>query len=141
LSSFNKVILMGNLTRDPEIRVTGGGMPVGSFSLAINNNRGKAGDDKDDVSYIDCVTFGKQADFVRDYLAKGMPILVEGRLQQNRWEQEGQKRSKVEVIVSTLTFVGPPKRSGGGSSESGGRQDSYPDPGVGFQGQESDIPF
>jgi single-strand DNA-binding protein len=140
LSSFNKVILMGNLTRDPEIRVTGGGMPVGSFSLAINNNRGKAGDDKDDVSYIDCVTFGKQADFVRDYLAKGMPILVEGRLQQNRWEQEGQKRSKVEVIVSTLTFVGPPKRSGGGP-ESGGRQDSYPDPGIGFQGQESDIPF
>jgi Single-stranded DNA-binding protein len=53
-------------------------MPVGSFSLAINNNRGKAGDDKDDVSYIDCVTFGKQADFVRDYLGKGMPILVEG---------------------------------------------------------------
>ena len=113
MSSFNKVILMGNLTRDPEIRVTGGGMPVGSFSLAINNNRGKAGDDKDDVSYIDCVTFGKQADFVRDYLAKGMPILVEGRLQQNRWEQEGQKRSKVEVIVSTLTFVGPPQAFGG----------------------------
>ncbi|MGC8528644.1 MAG: single-stranded DNA-binding protein [Leptospirillia bacterium] len=135
------MILMGNLTRDPEIRVTGGGMPVGSFSLAINNNRGKAGDDKDDVSYIDCVTFGKQADFVRDYLVKGMPILVEGRLQQNRWEQEGQKRSKVEVIVSTLTFVGPPKRSGGGSLESGSRQESYPDPGVGFQGQESDIPF
>ena len=144
MSSFNKVVLMGNLTRDPEIRVTGGGMPVGSFSLAINNNRGKAGEEKDDVSYIDCVTFGKQADFVRDYLSQGMPILVEGRLQQNRWEQEGQKRSKVEVIVQTLTFVGPPKRSGGGHSDQGGRsQDSYPDPGSGsgFQVPESDIPF
>jgi single-strand DNA-binding protein len=132
---------MGNLTRDPEIRVTGGGMSVGSFSLAINN-RVKGNDEKEDVSYIDCVAFGKQADFVKEYLSKGMPILIEGRLQQNRWEQEGQKRSKIEVIVQTVTFVGPPKKSGGNSSESYNRQDSYPDPGQESMMQsDSDIPF
>lgn len=140
MSSFNKVILMGNLTRDPEIRVTGGGMAVGTFSLAINN-RTRGSDDKEDVSYIDCVAFGKQADFVKDYLSKGMPILLEGRLQQNRWEQEGQKRSKIEVIVATVTFVGPPKRSSAGADPSH-RQDSYADPGNESMLQsESDIPF
>jgi single-strand DNA-binding protein len=132
---------MGNLTRDPEIRVTGGGMSVGSFSLAINN-RIKGNDEKEDVSYIDCVAFGKQADFVKDYLSKGMPILIEGRLQQNRWEQEGQKRSKVEVIVQTVTFVGPPKKSGGNGPDSFNRQDSYPDPGnASLMQSDSDIPF
>jgi len=142
LSSFNKVILMGNLTRDPEMRVTGGGMSVGTFTLAINN-RVKGNDEKEDVSFIDCVAFGKQADFVKEYLGKGMPILLEGRLQQNRWEQEGQKRSKIEVIVQTLTFVGPPKRSSGSSPDSSNRQESYPDPGGDLiMGQgESDIPF
>ena len=105
-SSFNRVILMGNLVRDPELRVTTGGMNVGSFSLAINN---RVKDDKESVSYIDCVAFGKQADFAHEYLEKGMPILVEGRLHQNRWEQEGQKRSKIQVIVNSLTFVGPKK--------------------------------
>jgi len=102
MASFNKVILMGNLTRDPEIRVTAGGVNVGSFSLALNN-RGK--EDKESVSYIDCVAFGKQADFAKEHLSKGKPILIEGRLHQNRWEQEGQKRSKIEVIVQTYTFV------------------------------------
>ena len=132
---------MGNLTRDPELRVTGGGMAVGTFSLAINN-RTKGNDEKEDVSYIDCVAFGKQADFVKDYLSKGMPILLEGRLQQNRWEQEGQKRSKVEVIVQTITFVGPPKRSGGSVSDQSHRQDSYSDPGnESIMQSESDIPF
>ncbi len=106
MSSFNKVILMGHLVRDPELRATGGGTNVGSFTLAINN-RGKDG--KESVSYIDCVAFGKQADFAKEYLTKGMPILIEGRLQQSRWEQEGQKRSKVEVIVQAVTFVGPKK--------------------------------
>ncbi len=132
---------MGNLTRDPEMRVTGGGMSVGTFTLAINNR--VRGEDKEDVSFIDCVTFGKQADFVKEYLGKGMPILLEGRLQQNRWEQEGQKRSKIEVIVQTLTFVGPPKRSSGTTTEYAQRQESYPDPGgeMPLGPGDSDIPF
>ena len=142
MSSFNKVILMGNLTRDPEMRVTGGGMSVGTFTLAINN-RVRGNDEKEDVSFIDCVSFGKQADFVKEYLGKGMPILLEGRLQQNRWEQEGQKRSKIEVIVQTLTFVGAPKRSSGTSSDYPSRQESYPDPGqdMTIGSGDSDIPF
>ncbi|EQD24820.1 MAG: Single-stranded DNA-binding protein [Leptospirillum sp. Group IV 'UBA BS'] len=77
MSSFNKVILMGHLVRDPELRATGGGTNVGSFSLAINN-RGKDG--KESVSYIDCVAFGKQADFAKEYLTNAMPILIDGRL-------------------------------------------------------------
>ena len=122
MASYNKVILMGHLVRDPELRVTGGGVNVGSFSLAINT---RAKDDKESVSYIDCIAFGKQADFVKEYLTKGLPIHVEGRLQQNRWEQEGQKRSKIEVIVERLTFVGarkngentPPEAEGALESE------------------------
>ena len=106
MASYNKVILMGHLVRDPELRATGGGVNVGSFSLAINN---RSKDDKDSVSYVDCVAFGKQADFAKEYLTKGQSIHVEGRLQQNRWEQEGQKRSKIVVIVERLTFVGASK--------------------------------
>ena len=124
-SSFNRVVIMGNLTRDPELRVTAGGMNVGSFSLAVND---RLKDDKESVSYIDCVAFGKQADFAHEYLAKGMPILVEGRLRQNRWEQEGQKRSKIEVIVNSLTFVGPKK-----NGEDTAPETSLP--------EESDIPL
>ena len=125
MASFNRVILMGNLTRDPEMRVTAGGMNVGSFSLAVND---RLKDDKESVSYIDCVAFGKQADFAHEYLAKGMPILVEGRLQQSRWEKEGQKRSKIEVIVEQLTSVGPKK-----NGEDTAPETSLP--------EESDIPL
>ncbi|MEC4682940.1 MAG: single-stranded DNA-binding protein [Nitrospirota bacterium] len=124
-SSFNRVVIMGNLTRDPELRVTAGGMNVGSFSLAVND---RLKDDKESVSYIDCVAFGKQADFAHEYLAKGMPILVEGRLRQNRWEQEGQKRSKIQVIIDSLTFVGPKK-----NGEDTAPETSLP--------EESDIPL
>ncbi len=125
MGSYNRVILMGNLVRDPEIRTTAGGMNIGSFSLAINT---RARDDKESVSYIDCVAFGKQADFAHEYLAKGMPILVEGRLRQNRWEQEGQKRSKIEVIVNSLTFAGPKK-----NGEDTAPETSLP--------EESDLPY
>ncbi len=113
MGSYNRVILMGNLTRDPEMRVTTGGMNVGSFALAVND---RLKDGKENVNYIECVAFGKQADFVKEYLAKGLPMLVEGRLQQSRWEQEGQKRSKIAVIVERLTFAGP-KNTGDGDPE------------------------
>ena len=119
MGSYNRVILMGNLTRDPEMRTTAGGTTVGSFSLAVNN---RSKDDKESVSYIECVAFGKQADFATEHLSKGMPILVEGRLRQNRWEQEGQKRSKLEVIVERLTFTGP-KKNGEGDPETAEPED------------------
>jgi single-strand DNA-binding protein len=140
LSNFNKVILLGNLTRDPEVRFTREGAPVASFTLAINSNRSRQeGDSKDDVSYIDLVAFGKQADLVKNYLEKGAPLLVEGRLQQRRWEQEGQKRSKVEVVVQSITFMGGSKKS----TQSG--SSTFPqdeDQGFGgYSSNESDVPF
>jgi len=140
LSNFNKVILLGNLTRDPEVRFTREGAPVASFTLAINSNRARQeGDSKDDVSYIDLVAFGKQADLVKNYLEKGSPLLVEGRLQQRRWEQEGQKRSKVEVVVQSITFMGGSKKS----TQSG--SSTFPqdeDQGFGgYSSNESDVPF
>ena len=140
MSNFNKVILLGNLTRDPEVRFTREGAPVASFTLAINSNRVRQeGDSKDDVSYIDLVAFGKQADLVKNYLEKGSPLLVEGRLQQRRWEQEGQKRSKVEVVVQSITFMGGSKKS----TQSG--SSTFPqdeDQGFGgYSSNESDVPF
>ena len=140
MSNFNKVILLGNLTRDPEVRFTREGAPVASFTLAINSNRSRQeGDSKDDVSYIDLVAFGKQADLVKNYLEKGAPLLVEGRLQQRRWEQEGQKRSKVEVVVQSITFMGGSKKS----TQSG--SSTFPqdeDQGFGgYSSNESDVPF
>lgn len=141
MSNYNKVILMGNLTRDPEVRFTREGAPVGTFTLAINNRYRQENETRDDVTFVDIVTFGKQADLVKNYLEKGSPVLVEGRLQQRRWEQEGQKRSKIEVIAQTITFVGGPRKSGG----TGGA--NLPEEEPGFQayspesGSEGDIPF
>ncbi len=131
---------MGNLTRDHEVRFTRDGSPVASFTLAINNRYKQENETREDVSYIDVVTFGKQADLVKNYLEKGSPVLIEGRLQQRRWEQEGQKRSKVEVVTQTITFVGSGRRSGSSSA-------SAPEEESGFQGfspeagSDGDIPF
>jgi len=140
LSNFNKVILLGNLTRDPEVRFTREGAPVASFTLAINSNRARQeGDSKDDVSYIDLVAFGKQADLVKNYLEKGAPLLVEGRLQQRRWEQEGQKRSKVEVVVQSITFMGGSRKSTQSGSNPFPQDDEQ---GLGgYSSNESDVPF
>ena len=114
MAGFNKVILMGNLTRNPELRYTPSGMPVASFGLAVSR-RFKQGDDlKEEVCFVDIVVFGKQAEHCGQYLSKGNGAIVEGRLQQRRWETEdGQKRSKHEVVAQTVTFM--PKRQDGGA--------------------------
>ena len=138
MNSFNKVILLGNLTRDPEVRYIPSGTAVASFALAMNR-RYKQGDEmKDEVSYIDIVVFGKTAENCGQYLNKGDAILVEGRLQQRRWDDKdsGQKRSKVEDVAQTVNFM--PKRSS--QAGQGGRQDHQepaPEPPV----DEGDIPF
>lgn len=103
---FNKIILMGNLTRDPEVRYTPGGAPVTRFSLAVNHRYKQGGETKDEVCFIDVVIFGKQAETAGEYLLKGKGVLVEGRLQQRRWEAEGgQKRSKHEVLGQVIRFL------------------------------------
>lgn len=119
MPSFNKVILIGNLTKDPEIRYTPSGTAVANFSLAVNR-RYKQGDEvKEEVCFIDIVVFGKQAENSGQYLSKGQGVIVDGRLQQRRWESDdGQKRSKHDVVAESIRFL--PKRQGvGESSEKG----------------------
>ncbi len=118
---FNKVILMGNLTRDPEVRTTPNGQSVANFSLAVNRSwKGADGNQQEAVSYIDCVAWGRIGEVIAQYMQKGRPILVSGRLDQRSWDQEGQKRSKVEVVVEDFNFVGGGSggNSGGGDYES-----------------------
>ena len=119
--SFNQVILMGNLTRDPELRQIPSGQSVCSFSLALNRSyKGSDGEWQEATDYIDVVAWGPLGARVAQYLTKGRPCLVNGRLQSRSWEQEGQKRSKVEVVAQDVTFLG----SGSGNSGSDGGEAS-----------------
>ncbi len=115
--SFNQVILMGNLTRDPELRQTPNGQNVCSFSLALNRSfKGGDGEWKEATDYVDIVAWGPLGERVAQYLTKGRPCLVNGRLQSSSWEKDGQKRSKVEVVAQDVTFLG-----GAGGGEGGSR--------------------
>lgn len=117
MTGFNKVILIGNLTKNPELRYTPSGTPVTSFGLAVNRRFRQASDLKEEVCYIDIVVFGRQAENCGQYLSKGNGVIVDGRLQQRRWETEdGQKRSKHEVVAQTVTFL-PKRQDGGGAGE------------------------
>jgi len=102
---FNKVILIGNLTKDPELRYTPQGTPVASFRLAVNYRYKQSDEAKQETIFIDNVVFGKQAESCSKYLNKGSSVLVEGRLQERRWESEGQQRSKFEVIAQSVRFL------------------------------------
>jgi single-strand DNA-binding protein len=113
--SFNQVILMGNLTRDPELRTTPNGASVCSFSLALNRSYKNAdGDWQEATDFIDIVAWGPLGERVAQYLSKGRAALVNGRIQSRSWEQDGQKRNKVEVVAQDVTFLGGP--GGGGSA-------------------------
>ena len=138
MNSFNRVILLGNLTRDPEVRYIPSGTAVASFAIAVNRRYKQGEEMKDEDSYIDIVVFGKTAENCGQYLNKGDAILVEGRLQQRRWDDKdsGQKRSKVEVVAQTVNFM--PKRSGQAAGQGGKHdQEPAPEPPV----DEGDIPF
>jgi single-strand DNA-binding protein len=104
--SLNQVTLMGNLTRDPELRQTPSGQSVTSFSLALNRSyKDASGEWQEATDYIDIVCWGPLAERVAQYLSKGRRCLVQGRLQSRSWEQDGQKRSKVEVLANDVTFL------------------------------------
>ncbi len=106
---FNKVILMGNLTRDPETRTTPSGQSVTNFSIAVNRNwKDQSGQVQEQVSFFNCVAWARLGETIAQYLTKGNPILVSGRLDQRSWEdkESGQKRSTVEVVVEDFNFVG-----------------------------------
>src|SRR3990172_2374654 len=111
MSGFNKVILLGNLTKDPEIRYTPNGTPVANFALAVNRRFKQGGDIEDEVCYVDIVVFEKQSDSCSQYINKGDSVLIDGRLQQKGGETEdGQKRSRMEVVAQSVQFM--PKRQG-----------------------------
>ncbi|MCC6346538.1 MAG: single-stranded DNA-binding protein [Nitrospirales bacterium] len=108
---FNRVILIGNLTKDPDVRYTPGGTPVTTLSIAVNSRYKQGDESKEEVLFIDAVVFGKQAETCGQYLAKGRPVLVEGRLRERRWEYEGQKKSKMEVVANNVRFLSSRKES------------------------------
>lgn len=124
---FNKVILIGNLTRDPELRYTPQGTSVCNFGMAVNRKYKQADEMKEEVTFINIVVFGKQADTCGQYLNKGSAVLVEGRLQERRWEtEEGQKRSKHEVVAQSVRFL-PRKSDAAGASRPQGDTAMPPD--------------
>ena len=121
MKGFNKVILMGNLTRDPETRTTPSCQTVTQFGLAVNRTwKGADGQQQEAVSFIDCVAWGKVGEIIAQYLGKGRAILVSGRLDQRSWEDKetGGKRSKVEVVVEDFNFVDSGQGGGGNSGGS-----------------------
>ena len=108
MASFNKVLLMGNLTRDPELRYTSGGTAVASFGLAVNRKFKQGEEWKDEVCFVDITVWAKQGENCAEYLSKGSLAFVEGRLNYQTWEAEGgQKRSKLEVVANNVQFLTP----------------------------------
>jgi len=120
MANFNKVILAGNLTRDPQLSYLPSNTPVCEFGLAINRKwKSQTGEMKEEVCFVDCQAFGRQAETISQYLSKGRPVLIEGHLRYQQWEsKEGQKRSKLTVMVGNFQFLGPPPE-GGARSASG----------------------
>src|SRR5882672_5290700 len=111
MASFNKVILVGNLTRDPELRYTPKGMAIAKVGLAVNRVwTNEAGEKKEEVTFVDVDVFGRTAENVGQYMRKGRPILIEGRLRLDQWDdkQTGQKKSKLGVVAETVQFLGSP---------------------------------
>ena len=120
MANFNKVILAGNLTRDPELRYTPKGTAVAKIGLAINRKwRSETGEMKEETTFVDVDCFGKTAETVGQYLKKGRPVLIEGRLRYETWEdkQSGQKRSKLGVVMESFQFIDSNRGDGGGSAE------------------------
>jgi len=113
---YNKIILIGNLTKDPELRYTPQGTPVASFRIAVNHKYKQADEIKQETMFIDNVVFGRQAETCSKYLNKGSAVLVEGRLQERRWESNGQQKSKFEVIAQSVRFL---SRKGGTEGTAG----------------------
>src|SRR5262245_60999296 len=121
MASYNRVILVGNLTRDPELRYIPSGTAVSDIGLAVND-RIKRGDQwVDETTFVDVTLWGRTAEIANEYLSKGSPVLIEGRLKLDRWEKEGQKHSKLKVIGERLQMLGGRGEGGQGGRGGGGR--------------------
>ena len=113
--SINRVTISGNLTRDPELRATAGGTQVLSFGIAVNDRRRnpQSGEWEDYPNFVDCTMFGTRAEAVSRYLSKGSKVAIEGKLRYSSWERDGQRRSKLEVIVDEIEFLSRGQQGGG----------------------------
>ena len=150
MANYNKVILVGNLTRDPQMSYLPSQTPVVEIGLAVNRRwRGQDGQQREETCFVDCRAYGKQAETLNQYMRKGQPILIEGRLQLDTWEgKDGQKRSKHRVVIERFQFLGAPaqhpapapsKEPAPQETEAEGRPEPQPDPYEG--GEKDDIPF
>ena len=147
MRGFSKAIITGNLTRDPELRTTPNGASVCSFSVAVNRvYKDSNGEQKEDVSFIDCSAWGKLGEMINQYAKKGSGVLVSGRLDQRSWEDKttGQKRSRVEIVVEDFNFTGSAPTGNGSSSSNFGAAnmaDDAPDVSEDEEIDLSDVPF
>lgn len=156
MADFNKVMLMGNLTRDPELRYTPSGTAVTDLGLAVNRNfKGSDGQLKEDTCFVRVTVWSRQAENCAQYLKKGSPIFVEGRLKYDEWEKEGQKQSRLSVVGERVQFLGAPRgasfqdggqsddsmHGGAGSSSAPKQAAPSPDTGMGPEEDEDDLPF
>src|SRR6267142_3980990 len=124
MASFNKVILAGNLTRDPEVRYTPKGMAIAKLGMAIKRTwKNEAGETKEEVTFVDVDAFGRTAEVISQYMKKGRPILIEGRLKLDQWEDKNtkQKQSKLKVVLESFSFIDSNRGDGGGDAPSAPR--------------------
>ena len=149
MANLNKVMLIGNLTRDPELKYTPGNQAVCELGLAVNRKyRTKDNEEREEVTFVDCEAWGKQAEVIKQYMTKGRPIFIEGRLKLDTWDdKDGQKRSKMRVVIEDFQFV---EGRGGGGGSSGGDEGYAPSRSSGGSRgghsghsgiQEEEIPF
>jgi len=136
MASYNKVLLMGNLTRDPELRFTAGGSAVANFGIAVNRKFKQGEEWKEDVCFVDITVWGKLAENCTEYLSKGRSVFVDGRLNFSSWEgKDGQKRNKLDVVANSVDFLSKP---GGGGDSSGFSSSGQGDSQI---SEKDDIPF
>lgn len=149
MASFNKVILLGNLTRDPEVRYTPKGSAVADLGLAVNRQYTlENGEKREEVTFVDVTFWGRTAEVAGEYLKKGRPVFVEGRLQLDTWDdkQSGQKRSKLKVIGETMQMLGGPRGAEAGGDEGDrssrpGRPTPPPRSAAASEPDDDEIPF
>lgn len=158
MPNYNKVLLMGNITRDIELKHTASSQAVATIGLAVNRRyKTKDGEDREDTTFVDCEAWGRTAEVIHQYFGKGKPIFIEGRLKLDQWEdKEGKKQSKLRVVIEGFEFVesrgggeGGGGGGGGGARSGGGNRDYAPSRSTGGRGgqgthqpvEEEDIPF
>src|SRR3954468_656573 len=126
MASFNRVILMGNLTRDVELKYLPSQMAVAEIGLAVNDRRkNQQGEWIEEVTFVDVTLWGRTAEVAAEYLSKGSPLLIEGRLKLDRWEKDGQKHSKMRVVGERMQMLGGKGGGGGGARSQGGSGGNY----------------